>query len=435
MADDADNERVTDSNPRIASEADETRDVDELFDEYTRRGVKLTFSPTQSPELITKINGYLLPTPIKLDTTPDSIRRAIDEVIRDLQEGKVGAEETAGGQVEPDTGDNTVSNISNAGSDTPDVGNDEKPELPDQLNDVDIYEMQLLKNEFGPRAIFRNSLDQITHIDNEELKPPISLKQSYSNIREAIQSKLTSGWDGERVSLKKKDELLASGTDTFDDGRLPSELQGSGRKLVLAPSGTGKSTLVKVYGPKFVDMDQIMDWPDNVAVPQWWTDSKLSELVNGELSTRINEWLKRDGSEIGLYADTLGGKLKPNAVVYPDKESLSSNLEQRDRDQGVGLQPGKAEADRILTDAKELLELGVPVYNSFEAMLGPKESSSEDDISVKKTEEKNGQMSKESLDKDGVGSRGSNSPAETSRCQYCRQPRIRQGGGSTCRCA
>jgi hypothetical protein len=431
MADDADNERTTDSDPRVASEADETRDVDQLFDDYSRRGVTITLS--ESSDSIIEINGHKLSNPIRLDTTPDTIRAGIEEFLRELQEGKITSEEKSDKQVESGTRDSVDSGSGDVGDSTDNTGTDNTPS-PEQHDVLDIYQMQLLKNEFGPRAIFRNSINKITHVDGVELKKPISLNQDYASVRSAIESEFSSSWTGEDVSLKKRDDLTKKGSEQLNMSGLVDQLKGGGRKLILAPSGTGKSTLVKRFGLPFVDLDQIMDWPDNVAVPQWWTDPKLAELVNGELARRITEWLKRDGTEIGLYADTIGGKLKPDVVIIPSLEDLKKNLASRDKEQGVGLQPGVDDIDRILKNTDELKQSGGAIFNSFDQVLGINQNDNDENSDTKEVSRGTDRMGLPSEEDESKVDTGGSRIEEKPRCPNCRQPEYRQGGGSTCRC-
>lgn len=259
----------------------------------------------------------------------------------------------------------------------------------------DALAIQRIKNDYGDRIRISNKDLNITEVDGVPLSEPISLVSG--DVEDKILSNLKPDTVGDKLSNKDPKE---SENIPIDRKNFSNVLAGKGRKLVLAPSGTGKSFLVSKYGKPFVDLDTIIDWPDSTRFPKWWENPPLSELVHEQLKERFKHWLDQPGEEIGLYADSLDGFLKPDAVVTIDRSTLLEHLMSRDEEKGKGVQPGKDDLDRLMKGMDELAnEFPNRVFNGFDELLGFKGNTQEQD-QKRKTETNDMEEKESNLDED-----------------------------------
>lgn len=138
------------------------------------------------------------------------------------------------------------------------------------------------------------------------------------------------GLDKDLTSWREEDRPLVKkllSTDV-ESSKLHTS-RGLGRKLIVAPSGSGKTTFVKEMGKdKFVDLDTIIPWPTTW---HWWTDPIINPVQQRVIASAIGTWLRgpRDG-KIGFYADDVSDKLRPDAYVVIPREQLEKQLASRD---------------------------------------------------------------------------------------------------------
>jgi hypothetical protein len=134
--------------------------------------------------------------------------------------------------------------------------------------------------------------------------------------------------------------------------------KGLDRRFVVAPSGSGKSYIVKTDA-SYVDADELVRWPKKF---QWWLDPAEQVRMDGIVRKTISDWLNgpRDGKTI-FYADDLG--LKADAYVKLPAAVHRRRLSMRAKETG---QPGIADWPRIVEGRRRL---GEPQFVRFSDAL------------------------------------------------------------------
>jgi hypothetical protein len=121
------------------------------------------------------------------------------------------------------------------------------------------------------------------------------------------------------------------------------------RRLVMAPSGSGKTTYVRRQGFPCIDLDTIIKWPKML---RWWEDEGESKRMHDIIINTITEWLSVEGPEIGFYA--VEEELLPFVDVFVaiNDDELMRNLDSRKG----GFQPGIESFDWIVESRNKILQ-------------------------------------------------------------------------------
>lgn len=89
------------------------------------------------------------------------------------------------------------------------------------------------------------------------------------------------------------------------------------RDLIMAPSGAGKSWLVKHSNGQLVDGDHVIrdtiGWPGS---GKWWLDPALKAKTDAANYKVVREWLQSPGDEVMLFNTSYGPTLNMALLVW-----------------------------------------------------------------------------------------------------------------------
>lgn len=149
------------------------------------------------------------------------------------------------------------------------------------------------------------------------------------------------------------------------------------RRIIIAPSGAGKTTLAQKYPDRWVDADTISKYPPFDKADPWWNHPEKVEEVEKANSLLWQKWRDSANDGLALLAPTSKWLDRVDGFWKLGSKTLEANLAQREtqkmRDQGYNDQPGPSKFAEIWKGFLEEIAAHpeVPAVGLARLALGP----------------------------------------------------------------